>query len=240
MIHTSYFLLEEVKNYAEKLRTNPFFAKRVKKSILEARKVLNSEGIGKNIPVELNRFLRNVNAKLCEFDFSQLRHLSYHYSAGITFTTTNLSDVVPKEMYDVFIRKYGNFNYIILIDRNLCEKRKRFVLAHELGHIYLNHFGIRNKFVRFREYHRDLIFKGVYSESHLEDLKKVEKKLVAGQEVEANAFAGELLVPSAVLKDTIFNQNTRNIEDLAEIFNVSLSVVYIQSVLNGIAEYLNI
>ena len=75
--------------------------------------------------------------------------------------------------------------------------RQRFTVAHEIGHLLLGHTG------------KNLIL----------DLNS--KK---SEEVEANQFAAELLMPLDMIKKDL--QNKRNSKDIAKIYNVSEEAVW--------------
>jgi len=75
--------------------------------------------------------------------------------------------------------------------------RQRFTVAHEIGHLLLGHTG------------KNLIL----------DLNS--KK---SEEVEANQFAAELLMPLDMIKKDL--QNKRNPKDIAKIYNVSEEAVW--------------
>lgn len=106
----------------------------------------------------------------------------------------------------------GKSKTIIKVDTNISTlQRKRFVGAHELGHFFL---------------HDKLEF-------HLDDektlswnrLEEVHKRGI--QEIEANDFAGELLMPEKVFRDFISRKpfGPDLIKELSERFNTSLTSV---------------
>lgn len=78
------------------------------------------------------------------------------------------------------------------------ENRQRFTLAHELGHFALQH-GAKtdNKNTLYRN------------------------GTTNPDEVEANAFAAELLMPKAIVRNLIVHQGVADISELAKIFLVS-------------------
>ena len=89
--------------------------------------------------------------------------------------------------------------------------RKRFTIAHELGHHFLHllHDG------EFVDSEADL-----FRQSH-EDHKEITSD--RRREIQANMFAAALLMPAdEVVKNW---QKTRSVEDLARIFNVSPSAM---------------
>jgi Zn-dependent peptidase ImmA (M78 family) len=102
-----------------------------------------------------------------------------------------------------------NGRSIVSIDSKIeFPQRKRFVLAHELGHI-LMHGNIEASFTD--------------DESTLEGYKK------GPQEKEANDFAAEFLIPSDLFKASCFRRRfgPELIKELSEKFNTSLtSIIY--------------
>lgn len=79
------------------------------------------------------------------------------------------------------------------------EQRKRFTLAHELGHFALNHGGgFRDNSTSFNIYNYDQ------------------------KEVDANAFAAELLMPRIAIDYVIDKMNLKSVAEFANLFNVSV------------------
>lgn len=85
-------------------------------------------------------------------------------------------------------------SYIISINENIPLYQQRFTLAHELGHYILAHG---------EKYDKDVVL--YHHEQHLD-----------ADEIEANAFSAELLMPKAVLRHLIFDENINQIEILAK------------------------
>lgn len=79
--------------------------------------------------------------------------------------------------------------YVITVNENHHENRQRFTIAHELGHYALNH-GSKE----------DVLYRDGSSDP---------------DEIEANAFATEILMPSAIIKHLIFEQNITTVQELA-------------------------
>jgi Zn-dependent peptidase ImmA (M78 family) len=92
-------------------------------------------------------------------------------------------------------------SFLIGINKYQNEARQRFTMAHELAHIVLHSKGDGKK-----EFRDIILFR---------DSEKFDKK-----EIEANNFAGELLMPKDYFNDAIMN-NINTCEKLAEHFNVS-------------------
>lgn len=79
------------------------------------------------------------------------------------------------------------------------EQRQRFTLAHELGHFALGHGGgFRDNSASFNIYNYDQ------------------------REVDANAFAAELLMPKLAIDYIIDKMKVKSISEFADIFNVSV------------------
>jgi Zn-dependent peptidase ImmA (M78 family) len=88
--------------------------------------------------------------------------------------------------------------------------RQRFSLAHEFGHLLLNH---------------DLDYYQTYITIDESPTEKKHTAAEAAFETEANNFAGELLVPLAMLKEEF--KETNDLKQLSKIFWVSQDVVSI-------------
>lgn len=108
---------------------------------------------------------------------------------------------IEKEMEDNSISgslSKNDDNWVISVNKNHHSNRKKFTLAHELGHFFLH----KNMKVEFR----DEIF---FRSSALDSI-----------EYAANEFAAKLLIPESLLRKVI-NQGEKNIVTLANKFNVS-------------------
>ena len=119
-----------------------------------------------------------------------------------------LNDVIQKmgieiKEEDLSIDGYTKMNnygvYCILYSKNASRVRQRFTVAHEIGHIVLEHVSI------------------------LENCNQYSKQ---SQEKEANTFAGELLIPSSDIKKFV-KENTPTIQDIVNRYLVSKDVVFI-------------
>jgi len=80
------------------------------------------------------------------------------------------------------------------------ELRQRFTLAHEIGHHMLGHTA------------NGQVFRDTTKNFNMNGQR---------QEVEANAFAAELLMPEKMVRHFVLNQNVRDLHRLADLFNVS-------------------
>ncbi len=106
--------------------------------------------------------------------------------------------------YDNVAGFYDKPNKVIYIEKSDSPQRKLFSIAHELGHVFLNH---QNPTVLFRITRED----GNYQE----------------QESEANSFAIHLLVPGFMLQDYMrkYNLSKSDYKVLANIFGVPISAM---------------
>ncbi|UYZ68454.1 ImmA/IrrE family metallo-endopeptidase [Moraxella bovis] len=80
--------------------------------------------------------------------------------------------------------------YIITVNENHHENRQRFTIAHELGHYALNHGS--KEYILYRNGESD------------------------PDEIEANAFAAEILMPTAVIRHLIFEKDITTVQELAQ------------------------
>lgn len=110
-------------------------------------------------------------------------------------------------------------NWIILVNAEHAEVRKRFTVAHELGHLLLHGYATA---------HADRFFK-------LRDARSSEGSAI--DEIQANQFAAELLMPRQLLLEATHEQVLDHVDDegfdqlvtdLAERFNVSKQAMAIR------------
>lgn len=126
---------------------------------------------------------------------------------------------------------YQNNNFIVHCKTNLHPPRKRFTIAHELGHIFL-HFST-DKQDAFVDYGEE--FKAVnntnYQDKPLRAARYDDEQYNCSLEQEANKFANELLVDRAKLH-TYINEfdylglTKPKISKIAELFHVSKQTAY--------------
>ncbi|MEM4959302.1 MAG: ImmA/IrrE family metallo-endopeptidase [Nanopusillaceae archaeon] len=158
-------------------------------------------------PIPVEKVARLINAVIIEGSLEK---------DGYTFRRKDIEKIIflserPDSFAAQMLRKANEkglkdeYLYFIFINNQVPLVRKRFTIAHEIGHIVLKHFE-RSEFI--------YVF-------HKEDCQNY-------FEEEANLFAGELLVPYGFLKQAIFHYNIRDIHSLAKFFNVSEQVVSIK------------
>ncbi len=104
----------------------------------------------------------------------------------------------------------------IIVNKNNAEVRRRFTIAHELGHYFLH----KNMLID-NDIHIDTLYRaGVQV-----DMQTKEK------EREVDYFAGALLMNRMAIEKLIDNYN---IEELSEIFNVSTSAMTVRLTILGL------
>lgn len=130
----------------------------------------------------------------------------------IRFNFVNLANQIKMKGLanaGAYVLKEDNNDYTIAVNSNLTPKFQRFAIAHELGHIALNHMNNENK--------RVLSFLIRYNVNDIPlNLYKDNPYLL--NEQAANAFALELLIPNLC---KVSNEEYDFIEKLAAKYNVS-------------------
>jgi Zn-dependent peptidase ImmA (M78 family) len=91
---------------------------------------------------------------------------------------------------------------VIYVNSSDVPARKRFTMAHEIGHVYLGHLTDKEN--------NELIDDEVRLRSSVWNL----------EEKEANAFAAQLLMPASLIRSAV-NAGRASVEELAELFEVS-------------------
>ena len=112
--------------------------------------------------------------------------------------------------------------WAIVVNKSHSAVRRRFTIAHELGHLLLH---------GYKSAHADRAFKVRLRDSHSSEGSVLE-------EVEANRFAAELLMPTHLLRQKLANHSIeyapaggsadREIAHLAREFNVSTQALQIR------------
>lgn len=124
------------------------------------------------------------------------------YEVDITKVFENQPELITGREISGFLLKDGHEN-TIFIDKNQSIYRKRFTIAHEIGHYVMDHLQSENLSIAFRD---DLSATGVDCEERA-----------------ANAFAAELLMPSGLV-EFVYEQ-TGSIIKTAATFAVSSSAI---------------
>lgn len=112
--------------------------------------------------------------------------------------------------YEGAVRKVDDKNFEIIVPRDQNENRKRFTIAHELGHLFL-HMGF-------------LINQEVWNKQKDGELEYFRHGL-SELEYQANEFAAALLMPRSEYEKILEENTTNNIVntiEIAEHFHVSV------------------
>ncbi|HEY4941391.1 MAG TPA: ImmA/IrrE family metallo-endopeptidase [Rhizomicrobium sp.] len=112
------------------------------------------------------------------------------------------------------ITKDGSAAYKIVVNENHTKTRRRFTIAHELGHFI---------------YHRDLLGKGVGDTRayRAEDTPYPNINITAVQERQANTFAANLLMPNHLIKE-LQAKGLKSPQQLAQALEVSEAAMRIK------------
>ena len=101
-------------------------------------------------------------------------------------------------------------NFEILVNKNDTRERKRFTIAHEIGHFFLH-----KEILMSDEIHIDIMYRMPNDD---EEQKRREK--------DVDYFAGALLINKTLLTK-MYNENN-TITELAEMFDVSISAMTVR------------
>lgn len=135
-------------------------------------------------------------------------------------------------VYDADFEKLGNKNisgairyidgkFSILLNKNESEERKRYTLAHELGHYFLD-----NEVLKSSKIHIDTLYRISGDSSYVAHKNENELQVKLTSENEIDYFAGALLMNRMILKKVFEIESS--IERLAEIFKVSYSAMTVR------------
>ena len=154
----------------------------------EIDKIFSDVNLTRDIPVDLNLLCKKYDIDLIE--------------------TSELEDNISGLLY------FKNNKFKILVNQNHSSLRKRFTIAHELGHFFL---------------HREERFLNILEESEKNNKPELaffrDKNSSLGldsKEIEANKFAAELLIPS----EEFSKHNNEEDSKLAERFQVSKTSIH--------------
>jgi len=128
---------------------------------------------------------------------------------------TPLEEIAKAEGLEILYRRWPNSvgglllrkKRIIGVNSNHHPHRRRFSIAHELGHYFLNH--------RLDDYEKNITLDNPPAG---DDFSRIQNR-------EADEFASELLVPLVIIKDSY--KKIKDGRALADIFNVSREVMFI-------------
>lgn len=148
-----------------------------------------------SVPVDLKEMLNKLSISCMEYDFSELDR-AWQNENGTTEDNPILGALVTN----------GDKAVIFYKDKFPEDThRYRFTIAHELAHACLQHYNIGDSSVHFAFRH--------------------EKNTNTVQELEANVFAGQLLIPQHSLEQVMKEIFFPSLKILADLFAVSTSVM---------------
>ncbi|MYB39941.1 ImmA/IrrE family metallo-endopeptidase [Candidatus Saccharibacteria bacterium] len=148
----------------------------------------------------------------------KIAELKIRYNSGNPFTIAKAADL-DVNLYDfgekgrdimgaIVFKGDKRFNFkkdTILINKHKPERNQFFTLAHELGHYFLNHSK------------EGVLFRIDFNSDEYSDDDEIRM-----QELEANYFAGALLMPK---KTMLKYKDKLSIKDIADALNVSQAAV---------------
>ena len=148
------------------------------------------------LPVNLLKIANNCGITVYDADFEKLGN-------------KNVSGAI----------RYINDEFSILLNKNETYERKRFTLAHELGHFFLD-----NEILKSSKIHVDTLYRAAPESAYV--AQQQESKLEMTNEKEIDYFAGALLMNEMMLKKVC--EVETNVKKLAEIFGVSHSAMFVR------------
>ncbi len=154
-----------------------------------------------------------MNTKLILNKIAEIRKkfnltLKPFFDLEVLVKDVGLDKIQSVEFKDPSISGYIDFaDKKIYLNKDNSFHRKRFTIAHELGHLFLH----LQKFIE---------------NPKLYSVFKRDKKDSSIEEREANFFAANLLVPEELLQDYLLV--TKNNNDLSKVFGVSNEVIIIR------------
>lgn len=152
-----------------------------------------------------------TNSEIKAFDIRRKFNINYNEKIDLYGLAEELNIKVVERSFNKKVLgacKTKGIQRIILLNNNIdYEKRKRFTLAHEIGHLVLGHGD-------------------QYCDSKNFYIRQIER--------DANTFASELLVPSKYIREFVHNKDVtcESIFSVSEQFDVSYSVASISLLKN--------
>lgn len=147
----------------------------------------------------MNRAVRYAQSALTRYWDKQIPvrpDLMVERIDGLQIRYADLADDSGSIKYDGDIDKY-----IIAVNKRHHKNRQRFTIAHELGHYMLKHVSKKD----------GIMYRNDDSNPY---------------EIEANTFAAEILMPAAVIRNMIFEQDIITVEELAHKLWVSEQAMF--------------
>lgn len=151
------------------------------------------------LPVDLLQIAKNYGIKVFDVDFEQMGKKS-------------ISGAI----------RYIDGEFSILLNKTESENRKRFTLAHELGHYFLDNDALKSSLIHVDTLYRPASPQYSYVAKQENDSKDIELT----NENEIDYFAGALLMNKMLVKKLV-GLNTP-INELADVFKVSVSAMTVR------------
>ena len=164
-------------------------ATRKAKELYETIHDVKQSMITGNVVTDLNRVIKELKIKVIGIDIEILRKKAKD-------TGTNLDE----DISGFLLRANGR--HTIFLNKNDPVNRKRFTIAHEIGHLQLNHLESGEK--------ASTIFRNSATSQGIDE-----------KEIAANAFAAELLMPEDLVRYTY--NFVKSVGGVARAFRVSES-----------------
>lgn len=174
-----------------KMQQNELLAINKARELRKELKVEQYLGFPAKIFIERLKKIKGLNI---DVDFSQFE--SNSYINNLIESDCAHDNISPCDVNGIIIRKAQKYKIFINIGK--ADVRQKFSLAHEIGHIILNHIG-----------EDDFAYRLDYNKNNCDDIEK---------EIAANAFAGELLMPTEQVNLLI---DIMTVKEMASSFGVS-------------------
>lgn len=118
-----------------------------------------------------------------------------------------------------YIKEFNNKKIVICVNKSHYFNRKRFTVAHELGHYFLHREKLKEGVLE--EVHREKLKNNIYNNAMYRDSNQVDSLDI---ENAANDFGANLLMPEMYFVK-LWNRDDFSIRDMAKYFLVSESAI---------------
>ena len=159
------------------------------------------------IPVDITEIAKNIGIRLGSIDFKSLEETQEFKSLSIKNKIYGAVFAVGEEVQIIYDSNYRELENNNLQKEQMDKKlhnRQRFTIAHEIAHCCLH------------------LKEG--ESSHIEFRRRVNEPITQ-KEIEANIFAGELLIPTHIISAMCSALDVLPIAKLADLFDVSYHVM---------------
>lgn len=114
--------------------------------------------------------------------------------------------------------RYIKNQFSILVNENDSERRKRFTIAHELGHFFLDYDILKSS-----QIHVDTLYRNNLESSYVAQQNESEIKFTSEEEIDY--FAGALLMNEMALRKIYkFEQSVEELSKLFQVSNAAMTV----------------